>query len=182
MTTKSRTRNIFKYLLIIMVVYASFYVLLFSLKFFLASDYPLVVVDGVSMQPTYYGGDLLLVKGVQNKSTIEIRDIIVFHQPKSPTDRLIVHRVITIKHNGQVEFRTQGDNVDTNYLPDPWIVQETDVVGIVVGIVPSAGSIILAIQNPFVKVFTAAVLVILIVVNVFYDEEKKDNFEGKTPL
>lgn len=173
----SRTKSVLKYLLLIMVIYASFYVFLFSLKFFLGSEYPLVVVEGVSMEPTFYDGDLLLVKGVEDKRTIEISQIIVFYQPYN-RERLIVHRVVEqIISSTKVEFETKGDN---NNVRDQWRVREIDVIGVVVGRVPAIGSVILIIQSPAAKVFTATLLIILIVVNIFYDEEGQGKNSGKS--
>ncbi len=174
-----KTRSIVKYLLIIVIVYASFYVFLFGLRFVLGSEYPLVVVEGISMEPTLQGGDLLLVKGIQNKSAIQVRDIIIFYEPYDKSN-LVVHRVISITRlYGQEAFRTMGDN---NPIPDPWTVHESDVLGVVVGRVPAVGSAILVIQSPVAKVVTATILIMLIIVNVFYDEEKPDKLQDKTSL
>ena len=74
----SNTKNLPKYLLLVAIVYTSSYVGLVTLRYALRSEYPLVVVEGVSMQPTFYEGDLLAVKGVENKLEITPLDIIVF--------------------------------------------------------------------------------------------------------
>lgn len=175
----SRTKSALKCLLLITIIYASFYIFIFSLKFFLGNEYPLVVVEGTSMQPTFYDGDLLLVRGVEDKHRVEVLEIIVFYEPRN-RDRLIVHRVVnrTISST-TVEFQTKGDNNPTR---DPWRVREADLVGVVIGRVPAVGSVILIIQSPSVKVFTAILLIFLIAINVFYGEKKQDKTSEKTPL
>ena len=164
----SRTKRALKYLLLIAVVYASFNIFLSGAGFFLRSKYPLVVVEGISMEPTYYGGDLLFVKEVANKSTINYPDVIVFYEPISRS-KLIVHRVAErIVLNTYVEFITKGDN---NHTPDRWTVHESDIIGVVVARVPAIGSIVLTMQSPAGKVFTAGLLIVIVGINIFYDKE-----------
>ena len=170
----AKTRTISKYLLLVAIVYASSYVALFSLRYVLRNDYPLVVVEGISMQPTFYEGDLIAVKGVDNKQDIMPSDIIVFHEPYD-RNKLIVHRVVQrIMSNTRVEFVTKGDN---NKSYDPWLVLDGDVVGLVIGRVPFLGSIIMMIQSPTGNVFSITLIIIIIIISIFHDEYGEN---GKT--
>lgn len=165
----SSVKTILRVLLALSIVYASINIMLSSAGLFLGSKYPLVVVEGISMEPTYYGGDLLFVKEVANKSTIKYPDIIVFYEPISGT-RLIVHRVITqVTLNGQIGFITKGDN---NAINDRWTVRETDIIGVVVGRIQSAGSIVFVMQSQTGKIFTAALLIIIVGLNIIYEKDE----------
>jgi signal peptidase I len=176
----SRTKRIVKYLLIIMVIYASFYMFLFSLRFFLGTEFPIVVVEDVCMVPALNPGDLAVLKGVGDGSSIRPQDIIVFYY-KPYGDKLIIHRVLKVMNTSNtLVFITHGDN---NPPTATETVREEDVVGIYTSDrVPAIGKAIEIIQSPPAKVFTAALLIILVVVNVFYDEETLDKSQGKIPL
>lgn len=176
----SKTKRVLKYLLLITIVVTSFRVALFSLKFILASEFPLVIVEGVSMERTYYSGDLLAVKGVEDKHSIKLLDIIVFHEPYN-RDILIVHRVVQINYTS-LEFKTKGDNGRTNPVSDPWTVREADIVGVVIARVPSAGPVFMAIESPAA---TIVMVILLVVEYVGYSRgegRKKGEGSGKIPL
>ena len=173
-----KTKRALTYLLIVLIIFASIRISLFSLRFILASDYPLVVVSGHSMERTFYDGDLLAVKGLADKHSINLMDIIVFHNPYD-WNTLIVHRVIQIIPESSLEFVTKGDY---NSGPDPWRVQETDVVGVVVARVPSAGPFFMVIQSPVVTVFLIVLLIIEYVGYSEYEKKKKVEDFGKTTL
>ena len=152
-----QTKQILKYLLVITIILTSFRVTLFSLKFILGNEFPIVVVDGRSMEQTFYNGELLMVKGVENKSNVKLLDIIVFYEPYN-RDRLLVHRVVQIVSNNHLEFITKGDN---NISRDPWRVQEGDIIGIVIGKAPVlVGSFVMIIQSPIVTILMIGVLVV----------------------
>ncbi len=178
---KPKVKSVFTLILVAVIIFSAVNVSYFALRFYLASEVPFVVVNGLSMQPTYYTGDLILVKGVENKSTIQVNDVIVYYQ--SSLNELVIHRVVTVIHVGnQVQFKTQGDNPLTNPLPDPWIVRESDLDGVVLYRIPYVGSVFEFMTSPAVRASTAVLLIILIVVNIFYDDEKPKKPEGKAPL
>jgi len=122
------------------------------------------------MEPTFYNGDLLVVKGIQNQGDIKLQDVIVFHDPYNK-NMLIIHRVVQIIPNSPSEFMTKGDN---NPTTDPWTVQETDVVFIVASKVPAPlGLLIMFIESPIVTIFSVAIVVIVIGVDLFTTKDKK---------
>ena len=86
---KSISKSTTKYLLLIVVIYASFHIALLSFRV------SIHVVEGVSMEPNFYEGDLVVVRGVADKQVIQPSDVIVFHQPYN-WDKLIIHRVVKI--------------------------------------------------------------------------------------
>lgn len=89
------------------------------------------VISGVSMQPLYQAGDIIVSRTVAYE-TLQVGDIIVFRQG----DHRIVHRIIDIQADGRdVWFTTQGDN---NKTVDP-PVHAKQVDGRVVLHVPKIG-------------------------------------------
>ncbi|WP_297459872.1 signal peptidase I [Thermococcus sp.] len=93
----------------------------FGLKVALHTDSPLVIVVSGSMEPVFYRGDVVLLKGIteDNIDDIHVNDVIVYKRPgyRYP----IIHRVREIREvnlGGKREkcFLTWGDN---NWAPDP---------------------------------------------------------------
>lgn len=79
-----------------------------GLKVALHTDSPLVIVISGSMEPTFYRGDVVLLKGVPS-SEIKVGDVVVYRRPY--TKYPIIHRVRKIlEYNGKRCFVIQGDN------------------------------------------------------------------------
>jgi signal peptidase I len=97
-----------------------------------ALGYHMVVVDGISMEPAYGRGDLVIVRDRVDPATLQVNDVILFREGHLP----VVHRIVAIEEtaNGRV-FTTKGDNVDT---PDP-PVSQGQVEGKVVFVIPEVG-------------------------------------------
>ncbi len=108
----------------------------------LGAEKPIMAVVSDSMEPTFYKGDLVVVKGVDTED-IKVGDIIVFYNPYRNIP--VVHRVIKIEKRGSVTyFYTKGDNNLTNPHSDqvsgiaPPIPEEL-VKGRVVKVIPKLG-------------------------------------------
>lgn len=163
-----------KCLLVMVIVVVLLRFSIFSLRFLLRSNYPLVTVEGESMVPTYLDGDLLVVRGVEDKQSLKPGEVIVFLNPKPPPT-MIVHRIIqVVNESSQVEFVTKGDNnpnSDYNYWG--WMVSETDIVGVViVKLPPIASSIVIAIENPTTTVFVVVITIVVIGLGISSDGER----------
>jgi signal peptidase len=98
-------------------------VVVFGLQFGLGAalhtDSPLVIVVSGSMEPVFYRGDVVLLKGVTDPSQVKVGDVVVYARPGYPYP--IIHRVryiSTVEVDGKEEecFVTWGDN---NPVPDP---------------------------------------------------------------
>jgi signal peptidase len=128
-----------------------------GLRLYLRTDYPLLAVASGSMIPTLNVGDLIVVQGEQNVSSINANyttgDIVVFRKPGNP-DELIVHRAVEEVTDG---LKTKGDGNDH---PDFWIITDGDLVGKVVGVVPYLGHVPLFVHT------TTGIMIILIVIVV----------------
>ncbi|MEM2094554.1 MAG: signal peptidase I [Candidatus Bathyarchaeia archaeon] len=162
---------------IVALVYVGTFGTLLGLRFLLRTEYPLAVVEGNSMNPTFLDGDLLVIRG-EPAETITVGTVIVFHSPNE-YDRFIVHRVVDIiVSNGQVSFVTKGDN---NWLVDPWRVPERNVVGVVLYRVPSIaplGKVLLLIQTPAGRIATGTLIVLILVADLYYENRVKKSDKG----
>lgn len=91
----------------------------------------LLVIQGISMEPTYHHGDLVFVRAVP-MDEVQVGDVVVFRRGRAR----IAHRVIAIKEqNGERVLITQGDN---NNVPDSPVTSR-DFEGVVVLWVPKLG-------------------------------------------
>ncbi len=87
-------------------------------------------VTGTSMDPTLRQGDLIYYEKVP-ASSIETGDIIVFSLPglsekHSTVPSLVTHRVIEVRGEAPLIYRTRGDN---NPAVDPWELSSDDIRG-----------------------------------------------------
>lgn len=180
MTVESRrkAKSLSKFIVLIVVIYLATYASLYGLRFVLNTEYPIVVVEGVSMEKTYIQGDLLLLKGVPVEN-IKVGDVVVYR--RTINSQLIVHRVVEVKIDnvsGIIYFVTQGDNRFTNPYPDRPDVSSSAVVGTVIYHVPALGNIVLALQSPVGLVLSGGLIIIILLLDVFNEGEKgqkKDN-------
>lgn len=158
----STKRRISRFLIIIIVVYTASRAILFSLRFILGTESPVVIVESTSMLPALKGGDMLVLQGRDDKSKIEIGDIIVFYNPNQPPPEQIVHRVKSIEIDaGELYFITKGDN---NPIPDRSPVPQEKVIGVVRGKIPTVLShYILFIDNIVVKITMLGVLFVFVI-------------------
>jgi signal peptidase len=181
-------------LVIVIIAFFSFW---YGIRFALATDYPLLAVASGSMVPTLNVGDLIVVHGVSNFSTIYAHpfngDIIIFHtyllggpNLMGGEDELIVHRAInkTLRSDGHWYFDTEGDhNRDYGGGPDPWDappyghgngVPDYYVVGKVVGDIPYIGGIPL-----FIRTSTGIMTVVILIILVLFVEMAYSSFKEK---
>src|SRR4030043_77348 len=104
-----------KFLIVVVIVLLAAFVLVNSLPFVLNVQHPIVMMEGISMQPTYYEGDLLLLKRIPT-TDIKVGDVVVYR--RSTSSLLIVHRVVAERlRNDELYFTTKGDNNLSNPFP-----------------------------------------------------------------
>jgi len=146
-----KIKYISRILMVIIIVYTVSRGILFSLRFIIGVESPVVIVELTSMLPTLEDGDMLLLQGVDNKSAIEIGEIIVFYNPRSTQPERIVHRIINI------------DNV----------------IGVVVGKLPVfLAEYIKFIDNLIVKTSMVGILIILFIISGFNLKNKESLIKG----
>jgi len=192
------------------IVLIAFFSLWFGIRYALDTEYPLLAVASGSMVPTLNVGDLIIVHGISNFSTIYAApwnrsggrsgDIIVFHtylqggpNLKGGGDELIVHRVIneTKTYDRSLGryvyyFSTEGD---ANHVPDYWDlpngpgVPDYYVVGKVVGDVPWIGNIPLFIRTTQGLETIIVLIIIVVLAEYVYSsvkEKKKPPVEAQS--
>jgi len=178
---KSKTvKEVVVVVVIILILIGGVYGIDITLKYTLHTSKPVVVVEGVSMQPTLHEGDILIVKGVDPED-IKIGDIIVFESSESTPhilpNRTVVHRVIDIKYDekqGQYLYLTKGDNNETNPIPDGWVPYK-DVYGKVIFIIPRVGIISLWLRKTHLApVIIGALIVIMIILTIWETPEEEE--------
>lgn len=174
--SKRKAKAFSKFVILIVIVYLSTYASLYGLRYVLNTGYPIVVVEGVSMETTYIQGDLLVLKGIPVQD-IKLGDVVVYR--RTVNSILIVHRVVDIKTiSGGLYFTTQGDNRETNPRPDYPDVSAEDIVGTVVYHVAALGNVVLALQSPIGLVLSGGLIVIILLLDVFKGEDKKPGAEN----
>ncbi|WP_430868382.1 signal peptidase I [Demequina aurantiaca] len=99
-----------------------------------------IVVNGVSMEPTYYTGDIVVARTGEP----QIGDVVVYTTADLGGGQ-IVHRIIG--GDGQTGWDLQGDNND---FVDPFHPTNEDVIGIAEFSVPSLGAVASVLSSPLV--------------------------------
>jgi len=176
--SKHRVKKLSKFMITVVIIYVAVSASAYGLSFALGVESPIRVVDGTSMLPAYVGGEIVILRGIP-KEDIKEGDVIVYFSHIWNMD--IIHRVIHKESiDGKLYFTTQGDNVAT---ADPRFPAE-DVKGVVIfpqrekGAqtihIPALGVIYLALQSPIGKVLTGALIVIILLLDVFGEEDKGD--------
>ena len=97
-----------------------------------------VIISG-SMEPNIEIGDIVVGKAEEN---LDIGDVISYRKGQS----VITHRITQINknENGEIEYRTQGDN---NNVEDEESIKPSNIEGKVIKIVPKLGKVTLILQN-----------------------------------
>ncbi|HEX4920226.1 MAG TPA: signal peptidase I, partial [Candidatus Bathyarchaeia archaeon] len=138
--------------------------------------YPLIIVDGNSMNPVLLNGDVLVYRGIGDPAHIANGTVIAFMQSATGVPALdylvmpiVVHRVIgeVVQSDGTVYYRTKGDN---NKFDDPGLVKSNQVLGTPVTDVPLAGLFIEFVKSPQGLVFVIGAAVFFYMAK--YDRER----------
>ncbi len=128
--------------------------------------FPLIIVEGNSMNPVLMNGDLVAYRGVSQR-TVSNGTLVIYFSGQTGLAALdymvrpiIVHRVIGVvtQSDGAVYYRTKGDN---NQFDDPALVRYDQVLGTPVDDVPVVGTLVLFIKSPQGLIFIIAVATFL---------------------
>ncbi|HEW93865.1 signal peptidase I [Candidatus Geothermarchaeota archaeon] len=148
----------------------------FGIEYVFGVDKPFMVVVSRSMEPTIRVNDLIIITKA-SPDDIRVGDIIVFRSPLNP-DMYIVHRVIqVIRSNDRIYFKTKGDN---NKYPDRWVVDQDNLIGRVLYIIPAVGGVIRVFNENILLKATFIGLLIMLLIYLEYREymgEKESNIE-----
>jgi len=120
---------------------------------------PLIVLTD-SMVPEIYSGDLIICQTPEDKE-IKVNDVIAFFDPAGNGTSIVTHRVVElVEENGEVKYRTRGDNNNTE---DRLLVSEEDLVGIYQTRIAGAGNIAMFMQSPTGLIVCVVLPIILLV-------------------
>lgn len=137
---------------------------------------PIVVLsDSMNgdQEDSFSKGDLIVIKSVKDKNTLEEGDIITFYDMSIIDNKKVPnsHRIIdVIETNNGLFFQTQGDNTLTNPNPDQVLVKDSDVIGQYVFNIKGAGTIISKLQTPlgfFLVVVVPAIIFLVYEIFLF---------------
>lgn len=97
-----------------------------------------MIVKSDSMAPTFYAGDLIIIKKCDTAALGE-GDIITFHTIIENEYALNTHRIDSItEENGMRSYVTKGDN---NEMADIHVISDGDIVGKYVNKLPGFGKV-----------------------------------------
>ena len=124
---------------------------------------PYVVLSG-SMEPTIDTGSLCFINKHAKIENIKEKDIIAF---KLNDGTLVTHRVIEIGDN---RVKTKGDNNDD---VDGGYITANNFVGKNLFWIPKVGYVVKAFQTIKGKIIIITCVVLLFVIGLLFDEDKK---------
>jgi signal peptidase I len=121
-----------------------------------------VMVQGVSMNPTYHTGDLVIT---HRRSSYAVGDVVAYTVPKVDVGAglTVIHRIVG--GSPAAGFVTQGDN---NPTPDDWRPTLAEVEGKAWMVVPHGGKILAFLHAPIPLAGFAASAVVMWI--VYQDE------------
>lgn len=140
---------------------------------------PLIVLTD-SMHPEIESGDLIICNTAEAEA-IKVNDVISFFDPAGNGTSIVTHRVIEIiEENGEVFFRTRGDNNNTE---DKELVPAENLVGVYKMRIAGAGHIAMFMQSTAGLVVCVVLPIILlvgydIIRRRIYEKNKKDDTDA----
>ena len=124
------------------------------------AGYTPMIVQSDSMAPTFYAGDLIIIRKCDTAALKE-GEIITFHTIINNEYALNTHRIESIaEQNGIRSYVTKGDNND---IADVHVISDSDIVGKYIGKLPGFGKIM-----EFLSSSLGFLLVILLPLLLFF--------------
>ena len=118
-----------------------------------------------SMKPTLDKGDYIFVEECDSND-LQVGDVITYFTMIEGKRAINTHRIVEVRNeNGVIEYRTQGDNKETNPEPDKLLISPGDIIGKFNGTrIPVLGTVIdyLSTQLGFFLVILLPVLLFTI--------------------
>ena len=133
---------------------------------------PLIVLTD-SMVPEIYSGDLIICH-IIDAEDVKTGDVIAFFDPAGNGTSIVTHRVIEVmSENGELEFKTQGDNNNTeDRLPVP----SDSLVGIYKTRIAGLGNVAMFMQSSTGLIVCVVLPIVLLVA---YDMIRRRLYEKK---
>ena len=125
----------------------------------IGGTFPLIVLTD-SMYPEIESGDLIICNTTEAKD-IKVNDVISFFDPAGNGTSIVTHRVIEIiEDDGEIFFRTRGDNNNTE---DKELVPAENLVGVYKMRIAGAGHIAMFMQSTAGLIICVLLPIILLV-------------------
>jgi len=139
------------------------------------TEYPFYVIASGSMIPELKVYDVVVIQGHSTIEEVQIGDIIVFNRP-SGTDRVILHRVVSITDDNPVTLRTKGDNNVASIPGTDYPITEKEYIGKVEQVIPQLGYVTQILKPPTNYFVIILVLIIPVFLHIrFKNENSKDD-------
>lgn len=133
---------------------------------------PLIVLTD-SMVPEIYSGDLIICHTAEAEE-IKTGDVIAFFDPAGNGSSIVTHRVIEVlNENSEIEFRTQGDNNNTE---DKLPVPADSLVGVYQTRIAGLGNVAMFMQSSTGLIVCVVLPIVLLVA---YDMIRRRLYEKK---
>lgn len=112
-------------------------------------------------EDNFSGGDLILVKTVKPEE-VQKGDVISFFDPQGNGTSITSHRVVeVVKENGEISFKTKGDNNNTE---DKLPVPAENLAGVYTGFkIAGAGRVAMFMQTPWGLIICVVVPILLLI-------------------
>lgn len=134
---------------------------------------PLIVLTD-SMYPYIESGDLIICQTVEPEE-VQVNDVISFFDPAGNGTSIVTHRVMEIvDENGEIFFRTRGDNNNTE---DKELVPADKLVSVYKTRIAEAGNVAMFMQSTAGLIICVVLPIVLLVV---YDIIRRRVYEKKT--
>ena len=134
--------------------------------------FPLIVLTD-SMYPVIHSGDLIFCETAE-ADEVEEGDVICFFDPAGNGTTIVTHRVTeVVEENGEVSFRTKGDNNNTE---DRMLVPADSLVGVYQSRLGGAGRVALFMQTTTGLIVCVVLPIVLLVV---YDMIRRRRYEKR---
>lgn len=105
--------------------------------------FPMIVLTD-SMYPIIESGDLIICNTAE-ADEIKVEDVISFYDPMGSGTSVVTHRVLEIiSEDGEIAFRTKGDNNNTE---DTALVPAENLIGIYRSRIPKVGHVAMFMQT-----------------------------------
>ena len=112
------------------------------------------------MLPEIESGDLIICKTAEAEE-IKVKDVISFFDPAGNGTSVVTHRVIEIvKKDGEIYFRTRGDNNNTE---DRELVPAENLIGVYQMRIAGAGNVAMFMQTTTGLIICVVLPIILLV-------------------
>jgi signal peptidase I, archaeal type len=129
------------------------------IPFITGSEKALIVLSG-SMTPLMLPGDVAIAKSVDPNELI-VGDILTFRDPGGKPNIYITHRIIALKEDKELMFKTKGD---ANNAEDDFNVTASKAVGKLVFVIPFVGYLPEIVKNKNIFFFMIILPASLIIV------------------